>query len=54
MDKQEQPREQYYTLSDINAAIDFGTKLGQTTGYFEGNDSWIDRQEEHFINLTLI
>jgi hypothetical protein len=41
--------EMKYTEQQICDAIEFGTELGNTTGFFEGDDSWIENQIEDFI-----
>lgn len=41
-----------YTAEQVSEAIDFGIELGQTAGFFEGNDSWIEKQvDKFFTNL---
>jgi len=38
-----------YTKNQIYEAIEFGTKLGNTAGFDEGHDSWIENQMDLFI-----
>jgi len=41
--------DKFYTKEQIYLTIDFGTELGQTTGFFEGEDSWIEETTDKFI-----
>jgi hypothetical protein len=38
-----------YTKDQIYQAIEFGTQLGNTAGFEEGHDSWIEDQMDKFV-----
>lgn len=38
-----------YTKDDIYKAIEFGTELGNTAGFEEGHDGWIEEMMDRFI-----
>lgn len=42
-------KEHEFSKEDIEKAIEFGTELGNTAGFEEGHDGWIDEMCVRFI-----
>ncbi len=38
-----------YSKDQIYQAIEFGTELGDTAGFAEGHDGWIENKMEEFV-----